>query len=71
LTRTATHRRKLSLAFSGPSRRHARPVSAPSPFVRGELVDLLQQLRGEVEMFLAELGVRHDRSKNRESSRRT
>jgi hypothetical protein len=46
-------------------------VSAPSPFVRGELVYLLQQLRGEVEMFLAELGVRHDRSKNRESSRRT
>jgi hypothetical protein len=47
----------------------ARAIPARTPLARGELISLLRRLRGEVEAFLNDLGVRHESSRNHESSR--
>jgi hypothetical protein len=67
--RLATDRRKRSRAFTDAPEHDARPIPAP-PLASAELVSLLQRLRGELEAFLNDLGVCHEPSRNRDSSRR-
>jgi hypothetical protein len=68
--RMPASRRQLALAIPRAAGREARPISALPMLARGELVRLLQRLKGEVETLLDDLDRRREPSRNRESSRR-
>jgi hypothetical protein len=68
--RMATDRRKRSPALTDAPGSDARPNPGPPSLASGELVSLLQRLRGELEEFLNDLGVCREPSRNRDSSRR-
>jgi hypothetical protein len=67
--RTATIRRTAVRTAAGARTRRVRPIPAPTPLVREEIVILLRRLSGELAALLSDLGVDHEPSRNHESSR--